>query len=451
MKLKINVGYLPSFKKNKKLYAIVALLILIILIATAVLAKREENRLTDQYNRQVIGLTTASTRYLVSYYDLYYSSPTIKHKTLMRDFLSKNVILEKFQISNAAGNIVFDSSNYESTPTAEEAIGREDLDFSRKSEPTYLYEANRIERVISPYFEDWGAHNYTVIYTLSFDETNGYVVQFRTALVAIAALLIVLVAGAVSVFIITEQFRINKIEKKKLEIIDAQRREFLILASHNLRTPLTLINGYTSLLAETKLSKEQLGYIITTNESIDRLSEITENMLTIAGIQNNDSTSKPEEKGEKFLIQDVINEILEKNTVPVDNKSLKINTVVEPKGLALMTHKIYLTRLLAALITNAIKFNKDNGRVDIGVVEKGKYVHIKIADTGVGITEKEQKNAYSIFHRSSSTDPYIYDYEGVGIGLYMSKLLVDQLGGDIHFESSIKKGTTFFVDIPKSN
>jgi hypothetical protein len=101
-----------AFKNDKKLFVIIALLVTIIVTGTVFIIWQEDGQLKEHYNQQIVGLTTASSQYLVSNYRLYYSSPTVKYQTLLDDFLSKNTILQKFQISDTDGKIVFDSTDY---------------------------------------------------------------------------------------------------------------------------------------------------------------------------------------------------------------------------------------------------------------------------------------------------------------------------------------------------
>lgn len=445
MRLK-TAGIVRLFRKNKKLDAIIIVLVLVILAGSVFVIRQQNLQFKDNYNRQVKGLTIASTEYLVNIYDLYYSSPTIKFKSLIDDYLGKNTILQKFQIVDTAGKIVFDSSDYEKEIKTTGSLSSSYLDYSRKSEPTYLQKNGQIETVISPYIEDWGSHKYTVVYTPDFTETNRYMMEFNIAAALIALLLVIVVVTSVSVFITIEQNILHRIEKKKLEKLDKQRTEFLLLASHNLRTPLTLVTGYISMLTEMKVTKEQLKLLVQAGVATEKLGEIVDNILAIASVQ--DESINKSSKLEELTILDVISEILEKNTELAAKNNLKININVEPKDLKIVTNKNYLLKALTALITNAMKFNKPNGRVDVTVGSNTKTVHITIADTGIGIKETEQRNIYTIFHRSSSDDPLVYDYDGVGVGLYMSKLLIEYLGGNIWFESALNKGTTFHLDLP---
>lgn len=428
------------------MYAIIVFLIVLIAVTVYFLVTTENKQLKDNFNKQIKGLTTSSAKYLVNNYNLYYSSPTLKHKALVDNYLNENTILKKFQIIDAEGKIVFDSLAYQNSKTATGNVDQSLLDFSRKAEPTYIYEDGKIKTVVVPCFEDWGSHKYTIIFTPSFIEVEDYINQFNAGAMLIGILIAVVVVSMVSAFILMEQYRLKRAEKKKTELLDKQRREFLMLASHNLRTPLTKINGYISLLTELKLKKEELELIIPTNEAIAKLDEIVDNILTITSVQDDKSTRRIGSKVHKLL--DIISVILEKNTVSVAEKNLKVSVEVTPKDLGLELSKKYLDKLLTAIIVNAIKFNKNNGSVNIKVSSDKKVVHFVISDTGIGIDEKELKNIYTIFHRGSSDDPLIYDYDGTGVGLYMSKLLVDYLDGKIWFKSVLNEGTTFYIDIP---
>lgn len=104
---------------------------------------------------------------------------------------------------------------------------------------------------------------------------------------------------------------------------------------------------------------------------------------------------------------------------------------------------------LGNLIDNAIKFTKAGGTITIeSRVESGNVV-FKVSDTGVGISKSEMPKLFTKFHRGTST--LSYDYEGIGIGLYLSKLIIEEHGGKVEAESELGKGSTFTAYLPVNN
>ena len=434
------------FSHNKKLVVSIVILVLIIGVGSALLISQETNQAKVRFNQQIRGLSTVSTEYLVKNYDLYYStSPTLKYQTITNDYLNENSILSKFQIIDTTGKIVFDSSTLGSGVVQTGNVEANVLELSQKSEVSYQEKSGLIVGVISPYFEDWGSHKYTVIFSPSFVELNREEVLYNIEVVLITFLLALILSILGTIFILSEQNRVNKAEKKKLDELSRQRREFMVLAAHNLRTPLTSIKGYLSMLTETKLTKEQIGFLLPMDAGVEKLTKIVESILAITSVQ-----LKPNIKimSEGISLLDTFSGILERYTELAESQKITVNIVVEPRDLELNTNARYLRLILDALVGNAIKFNKKNGTVDVSAKIVRKNIEIKVADTGVGINKGEIDNIYTIFHKSSSSNMLVYDYEGTGVGLYMTKLLTEYLGGDISFESEKGKGTTFTILLP---
>lgn len=101
---------------------------------------------------------------------------------------------------------------------------------------------------------------------------------------------------------------------------------------------------------------------------------------------------------------------------------------------------------LGNLVDNAIKFTKDNGSVKVNArVNDGQFI-LTVTDTGAGIKSEEIPKLFTKFHRSTSESSY--DYEGAGLGLYLSKLIIEQHGGKIDVKSELDKGSTFTVYLP---
>lgn len=101
------------------------------------------------------------------------------------------------------------------------------------------------------------------------------------------------------------------------------------------------------------------------------------------------------------------------------------------------------------LLENAVKFNRDSGSVTIGIEEKSDSFIVSFKDTGIGISEKEIPLVFKKFHRA--TDILTYNYEGLGLGLYLTRVIVEAHQGKVWFESKAGEGSTFYVSLPKQN
>ncbi len=224
--------------------------------------------------------------------------------------------------------------------------------------------------------------------------------------------------------------------QEKIAETDKIKTEFVILTSHNLRTPLTSIRGVAEELGEVKLDKLQTGMVKILQKSSKRLGDLVEELLTISKIEAGDN-QKFEEINIKQLIQPIIEEAndLAKTTGNKFSANIESNVMIlaNPSKLKTAIHN---------LLDNAFKFTK-NGEVTLNVKTENKKVKISIADTGIGVKAQEVPMLFTKFHRGTSVMQY--DYEGEGIGLYLAKLIVEEHKGQLKVESEVGIGTTFTI------
>jgi signal transduction histidine kinase len=437
-----------SLKKRGGLYLVLILVFTIILIGTNTIIYQEGARLNREFEKQIIGLTRASTGYLVTNYDLYYSSaPTIKYQNIVNDFLAENNEVKRYSVFDTEGVILFDSEDY-GKENSSVKVENNVLELSRKNELTSVKEASRIKYIISPYFEVWGAHRFSVLYYPSYIELDKIKAQFNLEIAIIGILLAGTILAIVALYFQREQSKTEKAEKERMKILDRQRQEFMMLAAHNLRTPLAAMKGYVSLFFETKLSKQQKEMIIPVDKTTEKLSGLVENIIAITNVLGD-----PDASAYRVDLRII-------NTVDMIIKSLRSvaaakRVIIDTAGIAptatAYVNERYAEHILRAVIENAIKFNKDGGKVKIAVSQTGDKALITISDEGIGIKISEKEKIFGGFHQgvNDPKDMLTYNYEGTGLGLYMSKLLTEFMEGKIWFESKLGAGTTFFIELPK--
>lgn len=435
----------------KKLVKLRKQIILFVLFASVVafssyfIARQESQRSIEKFNTQAIGITKYATSYLVDNFDLYYQNPTFIFQNLGKDFLNNNKPILSYQIFDTEGNILYDTQINRVGETKIKVSG-EILEASRGWEPEYYYENSRIAKAVVPYFMVEGIHKYSVVYNFSFEELNRSISQYNFDVTIIAILMVLSASALIGAYIAYEQIKVHTERKEKLEALDRERQEFIQLAAHNLRTPISIIKGYVNLIDDTKLDKETKKNIIPIDDATSELSELSEEMLTISYLL--DSNAKIN-INDKVGLDEIILPVLEKYQKKIIEKEIKIETNIEKTKIT--TNGAYLKMIINSLLDNAVKFNKKSGKIVINVTEKGKKVIVSIADTGIGIGENEKSRLFTMFHRSSDKNLLVYSYEGAGLGLYMSKLIVQALRGEIQLESELGKGTTFYITLPKNN
>ena len=234
---------------------------------------------------------------------------------------------------------------------------------------------------------------------------------------------------------------IDNSESRKAELM---RREFSANVTHELKSPLTSINGYAELIA-TGIAKEEdvkkFAQIIF--DEGNRLLEIIDDILRI---------SKLDEKGFE-LEKSFVDVKVEMDTIvdkfrQVSNEK-NIHVINRLSSYSVYTVKSLFVDLLSNIYENAIKYNKENGTIEISSLLMEKHLRIFIKDTGIGIGGQDLERVFERFYvADKSRDRKV---KSTGLGLSIVKHIADLLGYKIDLESSLGKGSTFIIDIPLEN
>lgn len=229
--------------------------------------------------------------------------------------------------------------------------------------------------------------------------------------------------------------------------IDKIKTEFVSLAAHQLRTPMTAIRLNTEMIREGNLgrtTKKQLGALSDIDASIQRLIHLVDGLLNVSRLELGTFSVDPEPINVTEFIhihkKDIDLQAQEKHIVIKEHVERGLPDVsVDPNLLGI---------ILQNLLSNAIKYTPEKGTVSITVEKAAQDLLIKIADTGYGIPKNQQPRIFSkLFRAQNAIDARI---EGTGLGLYVIKYILDETGGSIEFESEEGVGTTFFVRLPLS-
>ena len=225
--------------------------------------------------------------------------------------------------------------------------------------------------------------------------------------------------------------------------IEQAKSEFISTASHQLRTPMTGIKWVAELLLEEgRLSKQGKEYVGDIKMSVEKLSELVDQLLNISRIEENAVGVTPEPIELISFLSDYIQEL----GPLLKKKEITLTFEPKPKKVSMTTGKNALRNIIQSIVSNAIEYTPQGGTVRIGVVAAKKGVRIDIEDTGIGIPQKDQKHVFKKFHRADNAA--LVKTDGTGLGLYIASEAVNLLGGTISFISVEKKGTTFTVELP---
>jgi len=224
---------------------------------------------------------------------------------------------------------------------------------------------------------------------------------------------------------------------------DAVKSEFVTMVSHELRSPLTMILGYTKILRLTgNLTEQQDNYIGNIVDNVEEMKELVQKLLDIGRLESGYPLERAQVSAEH-----IINKAIEYLEAKAKQKQIAINIDHPDNPVVLIGDQTFLTQAVKNLLDNAIKFSKMGGAVTIGVREKSDRVLFEIQDQGIGIAPLDQRNLFTKFSKSS-TNADVFN-EGSGLGLSIVKSIAEHHGGKVWMESKLGKGSTFYFEIPR--
>jgi signal transduction histidine kinase len=230
---------------------------------------------------------------------------------------------------------------------------------------------------------------------------------------------------------------------QKLAEQDLARREFLTNIAHELRTPLMVASGYLHALKKGMLSGEQLDATVETiSRNVDQIVNLTNDILFL---QEMDLVLPDFQAVDmKNVVENVLNKY--------ESKAKARNVTLKTKGnmnvSAVQGDAPSLERAVTALVDNAIKFSPPNGTVEIRLTEDASHVKVSVQDNGIGIAPEIRPRIFDrFFHTEKLNDEELYS--GLGIGLSITRQVIQQHRGNIEVESEIGKGSTFTISLLK--
>lgn len=246
----------------------------------------------------------------------------------------------------------------------------------------------------------------------------------------------------------TELEKLSKKLRKvntRLKALDEQKDEFISMAAHELRTPMTAIKGYLSMVVEGdagELPDKAKGFLTDASAISERVIRLINNMLNVSRI----------EEGRLVYQMSIVNlarvakEVYDSFKFEAERKSLEF-TLESPQGIE---DKVYVDpdrihEVIANLVSNAIKYTKE-GFVKVRLTQpRERKIRLEVIDSGPGISKVEQEKLFQKFYRVQSEAGKTM---GTGLGLYISKLLIEKFSGEISLESDVGKGSNFWFELP---
>lgn len=454
-----------------------AVLIVIFAVMSVYLVGKNSNSLRQRLKNEAQSFATLATAPIGDAYTLYGESGTARVRETIKTYLDTNDSVVNAAVVDLQGKQLFayaPGDNFRPTPAQASTFT-----------PIFDIENQNLNHVIYPYFGASGARTYSVVYTVSNEQINRAVRDQTVSLVVFTVLSLLITsvvtyaainrfilnpirqvseqAAAISSGDLNQQIKVTgnneiarlgravnamadslKADIAKLQEIDKVKSEFMAITSHNLRTPLTIMSGYLenmhvlSTVDELKQAMQRIG------ESVKRLANFAEDVLTISRFELGQENATRE----NVAIGDFMQKIASEALATAELKDLRFKSDIQTNA-AVSISPPHIRSAVWNIIDNAIKFTDKGGQIELKVYEQDKSAKIAVTDTGIGISQEEIPKLFTKFHRATSVTKY--DYEGTGIGLYASRIIVEEEGGTIDVTSQAGKGSTFTINLPLAN
>ena len=227
------------------------------------------------------------------------------------------------------------------------------------------------------------------------------------------------------------------------------KEEFLDLITHEFQTPLVPIIGFSQALQNPEifgnLTEKQLDAVKRIFRNSNHLQNMITNVLDVMKL----GTDKIMFYNKEFNINDLATEVLDECNYKTNEKQIQVTKKID-EDLIINSDRFRIKQVLTNLIDNAISFvSKDNGKIEIGFSEREEHILFYVKDNGQGIKKNEWSDLFKMFKQVLQGKKR--KHGGLGLGLAICRMIVENLGGDIWIESELGKGSTFYCTVSKGN
>ena len=228
----------------------------------------------------------------------------------------------------------------------------------------------------------------------------------------------------------------------KLDYAFTSQKQFIQDISHELKTPLTILKGELEVTLKRIRSPEEYQSILMSGlEEINKLSQLIENLLTLARFDSKEMKLKAKNFDLNTLITEVVNDM----GILARQKGITVDSILQDR-VSVNADEKQIKRALINVLDNAIKYTLQNSSVILELNKENGFAKIKITDTGIGISEAELPHIFERFYRGDKS----HSSPGFGLGLSITKVIIEAHRGKIKADSQLGKGTTFIISLPAS-
>jgi PAS domain S-box-containing protein len=223
--------------------------------------------------------------------------------------------------------------------------------------------------------------------------------------------------------------------------LDRMKTQFIRVAAHELKTPVTVMKGYAEALLRDTGARPPARALEAIGRGADRIDRIVRDLLDISGFELGvlELAKRP------FRLNDLLSEEVAVVAARAPRHVVAIACTVPA---IVVGDRARLRQVLENLLENAIRYSPEGGRIEVSLVRDGPRAVVSVADEGVGIPEDKQAHIFERFYRAHTDTPF--DYGGMGVGLYIARQIVERHGGRVGFGSREGRGSRFWFSLPAS-
>jgi len=239
-------------------------------------------------------------------------------------------------------------------------------------------------------------------------------------------------------------YREIEVKRRQLETSSRHKSEFLANMSHELRTPLNAIIGFSEVLSERmfgEINDKQAEYLADILESGQHLLSLINDILDLSKIEAGRMELEPTE----FDLPSAIDGTLALVRERAHRRAITVGRTIDDGLATIRADERKVKQVLLNLLSNALKFTPEGGRVDVRAALRDDMVEISVADTGVGIAPEDQEAVFDEFRQVGTASKKV---EGTGLGLAISRKFIELHGGRIWVTSQVGRGSTFGLTLP---
>ncbi|MCJ7700280.1 MAG: ATP-binding protein [Anaerolineales bacterium] len=223
------------------------------------------------------------------------------------------------------------------------------------------------------------------------------------------------------------------------------KSQFVSIVTHELRIPLTSIKGYTDLIRQAVIgpvNEQQMEFLNVIRSNADRMATLISDLSDVSRIERGILKLEPVLVPLHGYVDETINRLRPK----IEEKEQKINNKVPHTLPRVFADPNRLVQVLTNLISNAWKYTPEGGKITVQAVQNNNMILVEVIDTGIGISSEDQTKLFTQFFRAES--PEVREQTGWGLGLNVTKRLVEFMGGNIGMDSKLQVGSTFWFTLP---